>query len=321
MSNHSRKNLENFLDNAGITRLAMPPAFGQFEHGGIQLWGVSHAGEMTCIVAPQLNLAFDIGYVDREVLSVDHVFLSHGHMDHAAGIAYYFSQRMFIDNRPGTLYAPQPLVAPIRDLLRIWADIDGNEPPATIIAASPLVDIPIRKDLVVRPFEVNHPGRTRERGRVNALGYAAIEIRQKLIDEYQGLNGPQLVELKRQGVEITKRVEIPLIAYCGDTAAGAFLEHDFVRQSRVLLLECTFVDADHRDRARSGFHLHVSDLNGILQKIDSEKIVLIHLSRRTALEEARQRVAEAIGPSLAARVSFFMESRRRRPRVSREALN
>ncbi len=293
----------------------MATPIAEFTHEGLRLLGSSLAGEETFIVAPELNLAFDIGRGQREVLSVDHVFLTHGHMDHAAGIAYYFSQRMFIDNQPGHLYAPTPLVEPIRRLLRDWADIDGHEPPANIHPAEPGQDIPLRRDLLVRPFEVNHPCRRRDRQTVRALGYTAIEVRQKLIDEYHNLSGPQLVELKRQGVQITRRVEIPLVTYCGDTAVGDFLALDFVRNSKILLLECTFVEAEHRDRARAGCHVHVTDLPALLPRLNNEKIVLIHLSRRTAIAAARALLRRELGDSFGDRITFFMEHRRRGPRA------
>jgi ribonuclease Z len=292
----------------------MSQPLAEFRHDDLRLLGTTLAGEQTCIIAPELNLAFDIGQTDREALGVDHIFLSHGHMDHAAGVAYYFSQRMFIDNRPGHLYAPAALINPIRDLLRVWAAIDGNEPPAHLHAAIPGVDIPLRKDLIVRPFEVNHPCRRRDRGTISALGYTAIEVRQKLIPEYQGLTGPQLVELKKQGVTITQRLEIPVVAYCGDTAAGEFFALEHVRRAKVLLLECTFVEPDHKDRARAGYHLHISDLRQILPRLENERIVLIHLSRRTALSDARKALAHELGEEAASRVSFFMEHRRPRSR-------
>lgn len=283
----------------------------EFTHGGIRLIGCSLAGEETYVVAPELNLAFDIGRAQRETLAVDHIFLSHGHMDHAAGIAYYFSQRMFVDNQPGHVYVPRPLAEPIRRLLRIWADIDGHEPPANIHAAEPGTDIPLRRDLVVRPFQVNHPCRRHDQSVVQALGYAALEVRHKLIDEYQGLSGPQLVELKKQGVQITRRVEIPLVTYVGDTARGDFLDLDYVRNSKVLLLDCTFVEPDHRERARAGYHIHVSDLPEIVPRLNNERILLIHLSRRTALSTAKSQLRRELGPDPAGRVSFLMEHRRR----------
>jgi ribonuclease Z len=293
----------------------MSTPLAEFVHGGLRLIGSSLAGEETVVIAPELNLAFDFGRAPREIVAIDHVFLTHGHMDHAAGVAYYFAQRMFVDNPPGHLYMPGYLVEPVHQLLRDWADVDGHEPPAHLHAVEPGVDVPLRRDLVVRPFEVNHPCRRPDRTAAPALGYAAVEVRQKLIPEYQSLTGPQLVELKQQGVQITRRVEIPRVAYSGDTAVGDFLGLDCVRRAKVLLLECTFVEPDQVDRARAGNHLHVRDLPAILPGLANERILLTHLTRRTALSEARTWLRRELGEAWDERVSFFMEHRARlRPR-------
>ena len=296
----------------------MSARIAEFLHEQVRVLGISLAGEETVLLLPELDIAFDVGRAPRELISVNHVFLSHGHMDHAAGIAYYFAQRMFVDNAPGTLYAPAPLVDPIRRLLRVWADIDGHEPPANVHPAIPGEDIPVRRDLVVRPFEVNHRCRRHDRSVVMGLGFSAIEVRRKLKDEHHGLSGPQLVELKKKGVEITRRVEMPLVAYCGDTAAGDFLYLDHVRQAKVLLLECTFVEEEHRSRARAGFHIHISDLREILPRLENERIVLTHLSRRTALAQAKAILEQELRPKDLERVRFLMDSRRpRRPQPRR----
>lgn len=283
----------------------------EFNELGIRILGYSMAGEETCFILPEMNLAFDIGRAPRDVLAVDHVFLSHGHTDHAAGIAYYFSQRWFIDNAPGFLYLPRELEAPVRRLLRVWGEIDGHEPPANIVVAEPGRDIEIRRDLAIRPFPVNHPCRRPDGTVIHTLGFTAIEVRQKLKDEFSGLSAPELVALKEKGVEITRRAEIPLVCYCGDTAAGDFVELDHVRNARVLLLECTFFEADHVRRARQGNHMHVADLPALLSRLNNQRILLIHTSRRTALSEARSILKRELGGQMDARVAFFMEFRRR----------
>jgi len=294
----------------------MAAPYAEFILGDLRLLGFTLAGEETYVAVPELNLAFDLGRAPRETVSIDHIFLTHGHMDHAAGIAYYFAQRMFVDNPPGHLYLPQQLVEPVQRLLRTWADIDGHEPPAYLHAVEPGVDVVLRRDLVVRPFVVNHPCRRHDRVVISSLGYAAIEVRHKLIAEYQNLTGPQLVELKRQGVQITRRLEIPLVAYCGDTAVGEFLDLEYVRSAKILLLECTFVEADHIERARAGNHLHLRDLPAVLPRLRNERILLTHLSRRTALATARAMLRRELGDAWNERVTFFMEHRsrsRRRP--------
>jgi ribonuclease Z len=279
--------------------------FAQSKHAGIRLIGFSLAGEETFVAAPELNVCFDIGRAPREVIAIDHILLSHAHMDHAAGIAYYFSQRMFLDNEPGHLFAPEPLIDPIQRLLNIWGELDGNVPPANLHAAHPGEIITLRRDLAVRPFRVNHTTRLGSGVRVDALGYTLVDVRQKLKDEYIGLDGVEIVELKKQGVQITRQVEVPLVTYCGDTGPGDFLTLDHVRNSKVLVIECTFVEEDHRHRARAGNHMHLADLREIIPTLNNEHIILNHLSRRTRLSDARRLVRAAIGEEQMSRVSFL----------------
>lgn len=295
----------------------MAPPLAEYIHENIRLLGCSLAGQEAFVVVPEMNLAFDIGRAPREVVAVDHVLLTHGHMDHSAGIAYYFAQRMFVDNPPGNLYVPEALAEPARHLLRVWADIDGHEPPANIHAATPGRDIVLRRDLTVRPFEVNHPCRRHDRSIVQGLGYAAIEVRRKLKDEFRDLTGPQIVALKQRGIEVTRRLELPLIAYCGDTAPGDFLELDYVRNAKILLLECTFVAPEHVERARAGYHVHVSQLREWVPRLNNERILLTHLSRRTALSEAKSLLHHELGAQADERVTFLMDSRHRPRRPPR----
>ncbi len=287
----------------------MSQRFADKRYAGIRLVGFSLAGEETFVAAPELNVCFDIGRAPHEIAAIDHILLSHGHMDHSAGFAYYFGQRTFLDNAPGNLFAPANLVEPLMEMLRLWADIDGREPRAIVRPALPGEAIPIRRDLVVLPFQVNHATRRRDRTVVDGLGYSVVDVRQKLRPEFEGLSGPQLVDQKRKGVEITRRVEVPLVAYCGDTAAGDFFDLPHVRDARVLLLECTFVEPGHISRARAGRHIHVSDLKDILPRLRNEHVVLTHLSRRTALRQAGKIVERIVGVSEAQRISFLMDRR------------
>ncbi|MFW6336606.1 MAG: hypothetical protein ACOC3G_05720, partial [Phycisphaeraceae bacterium] len=57
--------------------------------------GLSVAGEESVVQVPELDIVFDIGLCPRPVLPSPYVALTHGHMDHAAGLSYYLSQRYF----------------------------------------------------------------------------------------------------------------------------------------------------------------------------------------------------------------------------------
>ncbi len=277
---------------------------------GTRIVGYSLGGEETVVVAPEYNVCFDVGRAPREIIAIDNVCLSHGHMDHAAGIAYYFSQRTFVGIAAGRVIVHRALAPAIRKLLDIWAEIEGHVSPAEICAVEPMQDVAIRRGLLVRPFAVNHPG--------PCLGFTLIEVRSKLRPEYHGKTGPELVGLKRGGVEIEQRVEVPLITYTGDTAVGPFLNHDFVRHSRLVLMECTFFDREHTPRAKAGRHIHVDDLPKVLAAIPESRIMLIHMTRRTDLRQAKRMIERVLKPDDLARVSLLMD-RPARERTDRSA--
>ena len=60
-----------------------------------EIIGYSVAGEETVVGMPQLGVCFDIGKAPEQVIPIDNILLTHGHIDHAAGIAYYLSHRQF----------------------------------------------------------------------------------------------------------------------------------------------------------------------------------------------------------------------------------
>ncbi len=261
------------------------------------------AGEETFVALPEYNVTFDAGRAPREIISIDNLCLSHGHMDHAAGIAYYLSQRGFVGNAPGRIIVHRDLARPIQKLMDIWSDIEGHPIPGQIYGVEPLEDVPLRRNLFVRPFAVNHAA--------NALGFTLIDVRHKLKPEFHGKSGPELVALKRRGMEIEHRVENPLFTYTGDTAIGRFLNHDFVRKSKSVALECTFFDPEHLSRAEAGRHIHVRDLTKILEAIPDARVLLTHVTKRTDLRTARRFLERAVNSSELERIMFLMERTQR----------
>jgi ribonuclease Z len=278
-----------------------PYRLSQLTVGDFTLAGYSVAGEESVIIAPELDCAFDIGKCPREALTVDHVLLSHGHMDHAAGLPYYFAQRDFQGIPCGAALVPADLVGPLEHLMVAWGAVEGHIPPHRFVGMAPGDEHEIRRGLVARAFDTRHlPG---------SLGFSLIDVRQKLKAEHFGLTGPQIVELKARGVEITNRVEVPLVAFLGDTAKADYAELPYVAKAKVLLIECTFFDDDHIRRARAGKHLHVSDLPEVLEGMDNERIVIIHVTRRTHMGAARRILRKTLPKDILDRVTFLMSRR------------
>ncbi len=64
----------------------------QIQIDDLDVIGYSVAGEETVIAVPQLDVCFDMGKAPDQVIPINHILLTHGHMDHSAGFAYYLSQ-------------------------------------------------------------------------------------------------------------------------------------------------------------------------------------------------------------------------------------
>ena len=272
-----------------------------------RIQGVSVAGEQAVVHVPEFDLAFDIGLCPRPVLAAPTVALTHTHMDHVAGLPYWFSQRFF-QKMPGTarcLVHPA-MVEPLRRMMASWVDLERQRTPHEIVPIEPDGEFPLKANLFVRAIEVSHT--------TPALAFAVVERRSKLREEFQGMGQDRLRELRAQGTEITRTVEIPLIAYTGDTEPGDFLHRPEFRDAQVVITECTFFEDEHRDRARIGKHIHVEDLRPLLESWKAKDVVIAHVSRRTLIPFARQRIEEVAGPERARSVHLLMDHRSNRAR-------
>jgi len=261
--------------------------------------GYSVAGEESVVAVPQLDCCFDIGKAPDQFISINHVLLSHGHMDHAAGIAYYLSHRNFDGQIPGTVWAPKNLIAPLEQIIEGWGRLDGNRIPANLIGVEAGDELAIKPNLFARVFSTPHCH--------GSVGFTVLEKRKKLKPEFRKLSGPKIVELKKQGVEIEIRRDLPLVTYLGDTGPMTFEALDFVANSKVLITECTFYEKDHKDRADAGNHMHISDFVGQLNNLNNEHIIITHATQRTNLTQTKRILAKAIPERWKDKVHLLMD--------------
>jgi ribonuclease Z len=275
-----------------------PYQLSQFRAGEFTLAGYSVAGEEAVVIAPELDCVFDIGKCPREALTVNHLLLTHGHMDHAAGLPYYFAQRDFQGIADGVAVVPAGLVAPIEMLMTAWGRVEGHVPPYKLVGVTDGDDYEIRRGLIARAFATRHIA--------GSLGFSIIDVRAKLKEQYLGLSSPQIVELKKAGVEITNRIEVPLVSYLGDTGKANYSHLPHVANAQVLLIECTFFDVEHLHRARVGKHVHAADLPEMLEGMNNPHILLVHLTRRTNLAAANRILRKSLPKTILERVSFLM---------------
>ena len=267
----------------------------------LEILGYSVAGEETVVAMPQLDVCFDIGKAPDQIISINHILLTHGHMDHAAGIAYYLSHRKFCGMSAGTILAPQNLLQPIRDIIKAWGWLDGNKIPVKLVGVKPGDEFQIKPNLFARIFPTKHSK--------GSVGFSVIEKRKKLKQEYSGLTGPQIVELKKQGIEIDYPLEIPIVSYLGDTQYVDFSQLKYIAESKILIAECTFYEDEHSGRAEAGKHMHIEEFTTLLKNMRNEHIVVTHTTLRTPMSEIRKILKKALPKDKYDRITLLMAKR------------
>ncbi len=267
----------------------------------LEIIGYSIAGEETVVAIPQLDVCFDIGKAPDQIISINNMLLTHGHMDHAAGFAYYLSQRNFCGISAGTIYAPQNLLGPMRDIIEAWGRLDGNQVPGKLIGVKAGDEHQIKPNLFVRVFPTRHCS--------GSVSYSVIEKRKKLKPEYAQLAGAQLVELKKQGIQIDYPLEVPIVTYIGDTQYADFSQLDYIVESKILIAECTFYETDHTGRAEAGKHMHINEFAQLIEKLQNEHIIITHTTQRTPMREIRKILKESLSPEKYGRTTLLMDNR------------
>ena len=266
---------------------------------GIPFRGVSIAGRETWFHVPSLDLAFDVGRSPAEVVPAPNLFLSHSHLDHAGGLAYWASQRRLL-RLPSARVFTDPVTVPAwRQILALHAGLEGVEYHVSIEPLGPGDSVELRKDLSVSAFRADH--------RVPTVGFVASEVRHRLVPGWQGRPQEEIRSAIQSGEEVTKRSPRPLLAFSGDTGAGIFeTAPREAFEAKVFLLECSFAEEADLSRARNYGHMHVDDLAEHADLFANEALVLTHLTLRGTPAELRRTISRRLPASLASRTVLFL---------------
>jgi len=273
--------------------------FARLNFGQFHVVGYSVAGEETVVQIPEMNVCFDIGRAPYFALTSDIVCITHSHMDHLAGLGYYLSQRHFQGMKPGIVLLPREIERPVDALLRAWRDVERQGTPYTLVPMIAGQMHEVRRDFGIRCFSTHHGG--------PSLGYSLVSVREKLKPELMGMAGPELVKMRNAGQEIQYRVEVPVVAFLGDTTLGNVFDQPDVQSAQVLITETTFFDPSHKSKAKAGRHLHLDHFVELLPKLKNEHIVIAHVSRRTGIRRAKHLLRKRIGDDEMRRIHFLMD--------------
>lgn len=269
------------------------------EVSGIPVRGRSAAGVESCFRLPTLRSALEAGRGSEALVAIPNVFVTHGHLDHCAGVATYASQRTLQGLSEGRVFVPAETLADYEALIALHLRLEGFERySARLVGVSPGDRSEIRSDLVVDAFAGRH--------RVPTVGYTFKERKRKLKSEYRRASGQEIARLREKGIDVSEEVESAILSYPGDCDERIFEAAPEIFESRVLILECTFLRPGEEEKARAYGHLHLSDIVRRASDFRNESIVLAHFSAKHSREEIVALLSEGLPPTLKDRVHPFV---------------
>jgi ribonuclease Z len=270
---------------------------------GFTIRGVSVGGVYTSLHVPELDVALDVGLAPRAAAGVSRLFLSHGHVDHVGALATLLGIRaLFGKKRPLTVYLPAEIQGPVEEAMAAMARLQRWPLAIEAVPLEPGDQRELGSGLWVRAFRTYHP--------VPSLGYQFYRRIAKLKPGFRHLDGDEIRVRRTAGEEIFDHVERLELAYATDTLVKVLEREPSLFDSRVLVLECTFLDErKSRADAHAGCHIHLDDLLPLADRFRNEAVVLMHFSQIYRPREVSEILARRLPASLARRVVAFAPDR------------
>ncbi len=159
------------------------------QHAGLTIEGYSRAAVQSYWRIPELKVGFDLGAQPWDFMGTPTWLVTHTHLDHVAALPVYVARRRMMKMEPPTIYLPgrggrgRAPAAARHATARprpAWS--------ASCIGVTPGQEIELSREHVVTAFATTHT--------IPSVGYVVWERRNKLKEEYHGLPGEQIRDLR-----------------------------------------------------------------------------------------------------------------------------
>jgi ribonuclease Z len=268
-------------------------------YAGLTIEGYSRAAVQSYWRVPELKIGFDLGAQPWDFMGTQTWMVTHTHLDHVAALPVYVARRRMMKMVPPVIYLPQESVEDVRRLLLIMQRLDRGRMVCELRGTSPGQEIELGREHVVTAFATTHT--------IPSLGYLVWERRHKLKEEYVGLPGERIRDLRLSGTQVTHEVRAPLLAYTGDSSPAGLDSYPPVFQAKVLITEMSFIRPNHRREKIHKFgHMHLDDFVERADQFKNEVIIVGHFSTRYHPNEVRQYLEAKLPPSLRDRVKLWL---------------
>jgi ribonuclease Z len=268
-------------------------------HGGMTIEGYSRAAVQSYWRVPELKIGFDLGAQPWDFMGTQTWLVTHTHLDHIAALPVYVARRRMMKMEPPVIYLPEESVEDVRRLLMIMQRLDRGRMVCELRGIAGGQEIALSRDHVVTAFATTHT--------IPSVGYLVWERRQKLKEEYLGLPGDKIRDLRLAGTQVTREIRTPLLAYTGDTSPAGLDNYPPAFEAKILITEMSFIRPNHRREKIHKFgHMHLDDFLERAERFKNELIIAAHFSTRYHASEVRRYLETKLPPSLRDRVKLWL---------------
>ncbi len=221
-------------------------------------------------------------YLRQDIFAIEKIFLSHGHVDHIAGLLPLICLRQGTkgDNlKPLAIYYPEGENG-IEIFKRTITEMLGNYVrfPLEWITLTPGSRVELRKGRFMETFAAR---RHAER----PLIYVVTEQRKRLKEELHGAPGPELAKIADKDKYDYRDVKI--LAYSGDSMP---VDPAVYREVEILIHECTFLREDDR---KYPIHSAIQEVFDLARDARVKRLILTHISPRYFRREIPELIHQA----------------------------
>lgn len=278
------------VDNAPIVR---------HQHAGLTIEGYSRAAVQSYWRIPELKIGFDLGAQPWDFMGTPTWLLSHTHLDHVAALPVYVARRRMMKMEPPTIYLPEEAVEDVRRLLLVMQRLDRGRMLCNLVGVAPGQEFELSREHVFTAFRTAHT--------IPSLGYVVWDRRHKLKEEYLGLPGDKIRDLRLGGTAVTREVRTPLVCYTGDTSPAGLDNCPAAFEAKVLIAEMSFIRPNHRREKIHKFgHMHLDDFLERADRFKNELIICAHFSTRYHPSEVKRYLEAKLPPGLKERIKVWL---------------
>jgi ribonuclease Z len=268
-------------------------------HAGLTIEGYSRAAVQSYWRVAELKIGFDLGAQPWDFMGTPTWLITHTHLDHIAALPVYVARRRMMKMEPPTIYLPEVALEDVRRLLLVMQRLDRGRQVCELKGVKAGDEIELSREHVVSVYATTHT--------VPSVGYLVWERRRKLKEEYLGLPGDRIRDLRLSGVEVTKEVRTPLVGYTGDTSPAGLDNNPDLFRAKVLITELSFIRAKHRrDKIHKFGHMHLDDFLERADRFENELLIVGHFSTRYHPDEVRRLLDQKLPPRLKERIRLWI---------------